>query len=139
MSDLTSVLALDIGTKRTGVAKANSVARIAGPLVAIHDSEGLPSRIAELAIEHNAIALVIGLPRSLSGENTAQTEYVQKIAATIKQQVDVPVYFIDEAVTSAHAEAELKARKKLYIKEDIDMLSAVYILEDFLREYPEVL
>jgi RNase H-fold protein (predicted Holliday junction resolvase) len=44
---------------------------------------------------------------------------------------------MDEAVTSTRAEAELQSRRKPYAKEDIDMLSAVYILEDFLREHPE--
>jgi RNase H-fold protein (predicted Holliday junction resolvase) len=44
----------------------------------------------------------------------------------------------DEALTSKHAEAELTSAKKHFSKADIDALSAVYILEDYLKEHQMV-
>lgn len=139
MSSVVSVLALDIGEVRTGIAKANNIARIASPLTVLYGTDQLAEEVGNLINEHGSVALVVGMPRNLSGESTAQTNFVREMAENIKQHIEIPVYFIDEAVTSAQAEEELKARKRPYRKEDIDMLSAVYILEDFLREYPEVI
>ncbi len=131
-------MAIDVGSKRTGIALANTLARIASPFMTLNVSGDLPAQIAKLAAEQQVSALVVGLPRSLNGADTKQTEYVKTIVQEIKQHTGLPVYTMDEAVTSAQAETELKARRKPYRKEDIDMLAAVYILEDFLREHPEV-
>lgn len=135
---LRSVLGLDIGTKRTGVAKANEIVRIAQPLSVITDVTVLPESVDALIQEHDVIALAIGLPRNLSGEKTDQTRYVEVLAAKITKYVSIPVYFMDEAVTSVQAEATLRQRGAPYTKADIDMLAATYILEDFLNTHPEV-
>ncbi len=129
-----SILALDIGTRRTGVAKARTDVRMATTLTTL-PPETLADDIARLVAEHGAVAVVVGLPRNLNGEDTAQTVYVRQIAEAIRGSLDktVPIHFIDEALTSVKAESELAARGKQFTKEDVDMLSAVYILEDFLQ------
>ncbi len=70
----------------------------------------------------------------MQGQETAQTAYTQTFVAQLQQHVKVPVYFIDEAVTSQKASAELHARGSHIHKGDIDALAATYILEDYLRE-----
>jgi len=134
----TTVIALDIGAARTGVAMANSIARIASPLEAIVPVDDVPERVRELVLEHGVVAVVAGLPRNLEGNETGQTAFVRDVIAQIESVIDVPVHTIDEAVTSARAEAELQLRRKTFTKEDIDMLSATYILEDYLQTNPEV-
>lgn len=138
MQEVRSIMALDIGEQRTGVALANTIAGIANPLMTINDSEDLIKTVEDLVKQHQVMTLVIGFPRNLGGQETSQTQYVKQVAKELENHVAIPIHFIDEAVTSAKAEAELKARKKPYQKEDIDMLAATYILEDFLREYPGV-
>jgi putative holliday junction resolvase len=133
-----TLLALDIGEVRTGVARANSVAQIASPLLVIESQDSLIESVNELIGREDATALVIGLPRSMAGNETSQTTYVRDVAAQIAARVNIPLYFMDEALTSTKAEEELKQRGKPYLKSDIDMLSATYILEDFMRENPEV-
>lgn len=130
----TSILALDIGTQRTGVAKANLLLRLPSTLTVLAP-DALADDVALLVAEHQAVAVVIGLPRSLNGDETPQTAYVREVAKAIEAQLDasVPIYFTDEALTSVKAEEELTARGKHFEKGDIDMLSAVYILEDFLN------
>lgn len=133
-----TILALDVGEKRIGVAEANVVARIAHPLTTLSRSEESVQEILDLIREHEAAALVIGLPRGMNGQETAQTAAVQAFGEEIGVECPVPIYWQDEAVTSHKAEAELEARRKPYAKEEVDALAATYILEDFLQEHPEV-
>lgn len=132
-----TLLALDVGERRIGVAVAGLDTKLPRPLTTLARSEASPQDVARLITEQQAAGLVIGLPRGLDGQETAQTKAVQAFAATLTPHVTVPVYWMDEAVTSRQAEEELIARGKPYAKGDIDALSAVYILEDFLREHPE--
>ena len=133
-----SVIALDIGEVRTGVAIARSVARIASPLVTLATQDNLTDAVTKLVREHDVRTVVVGLPRNLQGQSTAQTTFSESIAAKIEEVTGLPIHFMDEAGTSQKAEAELKARKKPYEKQDIDMLAATYILEDFMSVHPEV-
>jgi putative Holliday junction resolvase len=85
----------------------------------------------------SAGALVVGLPRGLDGQHTAQTDDSLAFAEKLKQHFSLPVHLQDEAVTSKQAEAELEARGKAYVKDDIDALAATYILEDWLSDNAE--
>jgi putative Holliday junction resolvase len=133
---LSTILALDVGERRIGVASANSIARIASPLTTLECSDQTAADIKRLIDREGAKALVIGLPRNLSGSHTAQTVAVEHFASDLQNVITLPVYWQDEALTSRKAEAELEARGKPYQKGDIDALSATYILEDFLRDNP---
>lgn len=131
-----TIMALDVGSRRIGVALAGE-ARLAQPLKTLESATAL-EKIEQLARQENVGAVVVGLPRSLNGQTTKQTEQILSFIKELKSRIPLPVYEQDEAVTSRQAETELKARRKPYSKGDIDALAATYILEDFLREYPEV-
>jgi len=122
-------LSLDVGERRVGVAIANVVARLPRPLVTLDNTEQIWQEIAGLIAEHDVETLVVGLPRNLSGEDTAQTTYVRDFAAKIE---GIEIAFQDEALTSRKAENELQQRGKPFAKGDIDALAATYILEDYL-------
>ena len=133
-----TLLALDVGAKRIGVAASDLASRLPHPLTTI-DAENDPGgAVQELIVKHGAIGMVIGLPRGLDGQETAQTHAVRDFAEQLKQHISLPQYWQDEAVTSRQAEEELRRRGKPYKKGDIDALSATYILEDFLRDHPEI-
>ncbi len=133
-----TILALDVGERRIGVAVANMAARLASPLTTLARGDTSFREIQDLIYEHDTVALVVGLPRGLDGQHTRQTIAVEEFKAALEHYVNVPVYWQDEALTSKQAEAELEARRKPYKKEDIDALSANYILDDFMRDHPEV-
>ncbi len=133
-----TIIALDVGERRIGVAVANMAARLPSPLSTLARGESSFRQIQDLIYEHDTVALVVGLPRGLDGQHTKQTIAVEEFKAALEHYVNVPVYWQDEALTSKQAEAELEARRKPYKKEDIDALSANYILEDFMRDHPEV-
>jgi putative holliday junction resolvase len=128
-----NIIALDVGDRRIGVAIASRAARLPRPLVTLENGENIFRELVELLDEHTVDTVVVGLPRNLSGEDTPQTIIVRSFAERLGQQISLPVYLVDEAVTSKQAEAELEARKKPYTKADIDALSATLILEDYLQ------
>lgn len=134
-----AILALDVGEKRIGVAAARLDVRFAQPRMTLENPATFYDDIVGLCASEQAKAIVIGLPRGLEGQETAQTRTAREFGVGLEARLSIPVYWIDEAVTSAQAEAELQDRGKPYVKADIDALAATYILEDFMNEHPEAL
>ena len=131
------LIALDVGTKRIGVAKADSSVRIAVPYPAVEVEDGAEfQKIASLARAWDINSFVLGLPRNSQGEETEQSRYVRKFAKELKRVVpDAKICFQDESLTSVEAEKRLKNRKKGYKKGDIDSEAATIILQDFLEKH----
>lgn len=125
-------LALDIGEKRIGVAQADNEVRIAFPVCTV-EVDGLEKqRLREIVAEVQPSLLIIGYPRNQQGESTAQTREVERVASEL-EQLDVPLVFQDESLTSVLAENYLKKNKKSYTKADIDAHAAAIILSDYLE------
>lgn len=129
-----TILALDVGSKRIGLARASSIARLASPLKTIANDDQVVETLRTICAEESVSQLVVGLPRGLDGQSTAQTRYAEDFAHMLADNLKLPLKLQDEAVTSRKAEEELAARGKQFAKGDIDSLSAVYILEDYLNE-----
>ena len=111
------LIALDVGTKRIGVAKADSAVRIAIPYSAVEVDGNEFKKIASLARAWDINSFVIGLPRNSKGEETAQSKYVRKFAQVLKSEISgAKICFQDESLTSVEAEKRLKNRKKGYKK-----------------------
>lgn len=129
------ILALDVGSVRIGLALADVRVRLPVPAGAVVHDEKVVEAIREFCKREEVAQLVIGLPRNMQGQDTAQTEAVRSFGAALQVELPLPVSWQDEAVTSVRAEEELRARGKPYAKEDIDALAATYILEDYLHEH----
>jgi len=131
-----TILALDVGKHRIGVAEAHTIARIAHPLLTLQNSPTVAKDITDLITKHQAIALVVGLPRNLSGQETDQTRYTKDFVAALQTKLptSIPIFWQDEALTSHKGEQELEAHHQKYTKADIDALAASYILDDFLLD-----
>jgi putative Holliday junction resolvase len=130
-----SVLSLDVGARRVGVAVATLEARLPRPLITLERDDTLFAALENIAEVEAAIALVVGFPRGMQGQHTKQTAAIEDFAQELREHFALPLHFQDEALTSKHAEAELDGRGRPYDKGDIDALAATYILEDFLREH----
>lgn len=128
-----SILALDVGEKRVGVAVASLAARLPRPLTTLERDGSFWQALQKLLDDEGTETLVVGLPRGLEGQSTAQTSATETFVSELKRHFDLLVHFQDEAVTSKQAEAELQARGKPYKLGDIDALAATYILEDYLK------
>lgn len=130
------LIGLDVGTKRIGVAKADSSVRIAVPYSAIEVDGSEFEKIASLARAWDINSFVIGLPRNSQGEETQQSRYVRQFTKQLKQAIpSAKLCFQDESLTSVEAEKRLKNRKKGYKKGDIDSEAATIILQDFLEQH----
>jgi putative Holliday junction resolvase len=129
-----TILALDVGTVRIGVARASTIARLASPLTTLANDAAFAASLSKLIDDESAVKLIVGLPRNLSGEDTPQTQYVRDFMTSLEDDIKLPIAWQDEALTSNKAEHELQARGKLYTKGDIDALAATYILEDYLNQ-----
>ena len=130
------ILALDVGEKRIGVARADSSTRIAIPVgfVVVDGSEW--QEIAKIARLNGTNFFVLGLPRSNEGNETAQSLYVRQFAKKLLGKLPgAKVRFQDESLTSVVAEERLKTRRKVYAKGEIDAEAAAIILQDFLESF----
>lgn len=127
-----NILALDIGTVRIGVARANLIARIPEALTTIANDENTLSALQEIIAEYEIDTLVVGLPRNMEGLETKQTKYVQEFCEKTLIQLNIPIVFQDETLTSVAAEAELEKPGKITPKANVDARAAEIILDDYL-------
>lgn len=134
-----AVLGLDVGAKRIGVSVASLEARLPRPLITLEHDDTLFPTLENIVEVEGVVALVVGFPRGMQGQHTAQTQAIEDFASELRRRFPLPVYFQDEALTSKYAKAELEARGKPYERGAIDALAATYILEDFLREHADSL
>ena len=120
------VLALDFGTARCGCAISDPTGTLATPLAAVEPPD--PERIARLAAEHGAERVVVGLPISLGGEETAQARLSRGFAAELGDLLDVPVETYDERLTTKMASRSAREGARA----DEDSLAAAHLLESYL-------
>ena len=132
------VIALDVGTKRIGVAKADTSVKIAIPdgTIIVKNGEEF-DEIRSILRLNKTDYVVLGLPRNNQGEETAQSAYVRDFAKKLKAKIPtVKIRFQDESLTSVEAESRLKSRKGYnFAKGEIDTEAAAIILQDFMENF----
>lgn len=133
MTKEVSLVCLDVGEKRIGVAVGNNTVRIAVPYETIEVDGQEIEAIKGVIDSQKANIIVVGYPRNQSGESTAQTEYVKNFAKKL-DVFGVRIAFQDESLTSVMAEQQLKSYNRPYKKGDIDAHAAAIILQDYLEE-----
>jgi len=129
-------LAIDYGTKRTGLAICDSGETIASPLTVIQGQKELLKKIAEVVENENVEAVVLGLPLNMTGSESSQTKLVFKFAEQLKDYLHIPVHFQDERLSSFSAEEKLASAKftKEKMRKRLDAVAAAEILEAFLEQ-----
>jgi len=121
------VLAVDHGAARAGCAISDPTGTIARPLGVIEPPE--PQKIAELAGEHDADLVVVGLPVSLDGAEGKQAADARAFRNELAAIVDVPVETYDERLTTRLAESSARAGAGA----PADALAAAHLLETYLQ------
>lgn len=128
-------LGIDPGDARIGVARSDPSGFLATPLETVKRGRGDIARIAELLAEAEAVEVVVGLPRSLSGGEGPAARKVRTFAADLARRVaPVPVRLCDERLTTVSAEAMLRDRGRKGGKRRavVDQAAAVFILQHAL-------
>ena len=102
---MTRVLALDHGRARCGVAVSDPTGTLATPLdpVLRPDTRKGLARLRELVNETGAERVVVGLPVSLSGQDSDQTREARAFAERLQRAIPVPVELYDERFTTSLA------------------------------------
>ncbi|HET9093552.1 MAG TPA: Holliday junction resolvase RuvX [Solirubrobacteraceae bacterium] len=103
------VLALDYGSARCGVAVSDPTGVLATPLDPVRRPAGREGmgRLLALVREMQAERVIVGLPLSLSGGDSAQTREARRFAATLERRLpDVPVELYDERFTTRLAQRD---------------------------------
>ena len=100
------MLALDYGRARCGCAVSDPTGVLATPIdpVAMPASRRGLARLRALVAELQAERVVVGLPLSLSGQDSAQTQETRAFAGRLQAAVEVPVELYDERFTTRLAQ-----------------------------------
>jgi putative Holliday junction resolvase len=128
-------LGLDPGDARIGVARSDPTGFLATPVETVRRGRGDIGRLRRLVAETEAVEVVVGLPRSLSGREGPSAVKVREFARTLARQIDpVPVRLCDERLTTVSAESMLRerGRKGADRRSVVDMAAAVLILQNAL-------
>lgn len=125
----TNALGLDIGSKRIGVARINSVARIPEPLVTLENNDSFTVELKKIIDKEAVDLIVVGLPRNMSGEETQQSNIVKDfVDKVLRPSINLPIIYYDETLSSVDAEKYSDDTKK---KRGIDAIAAAEILRYF--------
>jgi len=131
------VMAIDIGTKRIGVAVCDELRIAVRPLPPIQRGswKHFLQEVRRLIAELEASALVIGMPLRLDGSEGDAATSVRQLAEKFGRSLSIPVYLQDERLTTLSAKDNLKAagRNIKEIAEQIDSEAAAIILRDFIN------
>ena len=129
-------LAIDYGTKRTGLAICDAGETITSPLTVIQNREPLLKKIAQIVETENVGAVVLGLPLNMDGSEGPQTQLVLKFADRLQAHLRIPVYLQDERLSSFGAEEKLAPANlsRGDKKKRLDAVAAAEILEAFLEQ-----
>lgn len=128
------VICFDFGSKRIGVAIA-SASQPPTPLTTVDASADVWSQINHLLSKHKPGVVVVGWPRGLDGQHTAQTHMAEEFARELEARYGTKVVMQDEALSSEEASKRLNPKLTVHKqREQIDAVAAQVILEDYIRE-----
>ena len=125
-------IAFDYGDVRIGVAVSDPDSILSSPLTTLKATDkNLNQLISVIFSEIEPVAIYVGRPALLSGEDGAASEKAAKFAAELAAITTVPIEMIDERMSTISAARNLRdaGRSAKDSKESIDMAAAVAILE----------
>ncbi len=128
-------VAVDVGTVRVGVAASDPSGSLASPVTVIRRDLRNGSDLDELAAliaEREAVEVVVGLPRTLRGGDSASTRDARGYAAALARRIaPVPVRLVDERLTTVTATRGLRAagRSARSSRATVDAAAAVVLLD----------
>ena len=131
-----TVLGLDVGTVRVGVASSDESEVLASPLATLarRNEAKLWERLQQEIATRNVKVVVVGLPRKLDGSEGTSTEMAREFARSVEQRFPVAVAFWDERFTSAAAERSLidSGMRRAKRRKVTDEVAACIMLQSWL-------
>jgi putative Holliday junction resolvase len=133
-------VAVDVGTVRIGVAASDPTGSLASPVAVVRRDPRHGSDLDELAslvAERDAVEVVVGLPRTLRGGDSASTHDAREFALVLAARIaPVPVRLVDERLTTVTAARGLRdaGRSARSSRATIDAAAAVVLLDAALDQ-----
>lgn len=127
-------LGVDVGKARVGIATCDHDGLIATPVATLRREDADERAFRILVEEYGAMEIVVGLPLSLSGVDTASTTDAREFAKDVAEWIGVPVRLVDERLSTVSAQRALHAsgRRTKGSRPVIDQVAAVIILQNAL-------
>jgi putative Holliday junction resolvase len=136
------VLAIDMGSKRVGLALSDELRLCVRTLPALPRTpwKRLLASLAELCEEFDVRMIVLGLPLRLDGDEGDAAQEVRRLARNLELTLKIPLSLQDERLTSKAAEASLREQglHGRQISESVDSESAAIILNDYLSAHDPI-
>ena len=129
-------LAVDPGSVRIGVARSDPGGVLATPLTVVRQGKRALDALAKLAAAEEAMEILVGLPRSLSGRDGPAAAGAKQFAADLAARVaPLPVRLVDERFTTATAHDALRAggHDSRARRQTVDAAAAAVLLEAALE------
>lgn len=131
------ILAIDLGTRRIGVALGDPTGTIATPLATITAVGGagrVIEQVLELSRRHDVTAVVVGWPRNMDGSRGPAARHAEAFAERLRAALRMPVELWDERLSTAAAERTLLEAgvRRDKRRRSRDRLAAALILQNYL-------
>lgn len=130
------VLALDLGTRRIGMAVSDAMGWTAQGLETLQRRNLRMDigRLKRVAAQWEVGLIVVGNPKQMSGEEGRQSQWAREFATELERRLSLPVVLWDERLTSAQAERLLREGGATTGKRArvVDQMAAVILLQSFL-------
>lgn len=130
------VMALDYGTRRTGVAVCDALEITVRPVATIRGAnrQAAVAQAIEWAQQLEVECIIIGLPLNMDGSEGPAAKRVRVFAGLLAERVSLPIELYDERLTSYEAERLLRERGAGAVERQAnsDQWAAVVLLEDYL-------
>ena len=134
-----SVLAIDFGTQKLGLAFGQSITGTARPLDTLPVQGNQPHwpNLTAIIDQWNPDEIVVGLPLNMDGTESELCVFVRKFARRLQARVTQPVHLVDERLSSREARALQREmgsspRRRNKPAHRVDALAAKYIAESYL-------
>lgn len=134
----TVLIAFDFGMKRIGMAIGQTITKTARPLITLSAKNGIPNwqTLAKLCTKWQPHAFVVGIPLNMDGTPQKITEHALAFAKELRERFQLPVYQVDERLTTKDARERIFAVGGYKALQDgqVDQVAAQLILQNWLNE-----
>jgi putative holliday junction resolvase len=128
------ILGIDFGRARIGIAVSDELGLLAHPVETIPSGKAAFARIAAIVKEKNVECVVVGVPKTMSGELGPAAEEAKAFSEKLSRQIDCKIIAWDERLTTvaAHRALQDAGKKTRDTRGYVDQVAAQMILQGYL-------
>jgi len=131
---MSRIMAVDLGSVRTGVAVSDELGMLAQPWKTLPGGEAALEAVVSAVGELKPVRVLVGLPRNMDGSYGPAAEGARAFADQLKSRLPCPVDLWDERLTTVSAQRALResGRKARDQRGVVDQVAAQFLLQSWL-------